>query len=190
MSSGMTREIQCVNGKLLDVDNLVPEVYTISDIAHSLSMLCRYTGHCVHFYSVAQHSVYVSMMVPEQYAMAGLLHDMGESIVGDMSGPIKKDMHDYKMLERNVLHQMCDKFKFVTYDELTHPAVIGADYRMLATEKRDIMKGDVKWPFIEANNILPYDDIKVEKMNDEQAYAFFMKRFFELALKMNLTVKV
>lgn len=187
MSNGMTREIQFVNGNLVNVDDVLPELYTISDVAHSLSMLCRYTGHCEHFYSVAQHSVYVSLKVPEHLAMAGLLHDMSESVIGDLSSPIKKDMHDYNALERNILIQMCKKFPFVTYDQLTHPSVIGVDYRMLATEKRDVMRGDTDWPFIEANQIKPFDDLTIDKMDNGQAYIFFMKRFFELSLKLGLT---
>lgn len=44
------------------LDPRVDEI-DIDDIAHSLSMQCRYAGHCLRFYSVAEHSVWCALMV-------------------------------------------------------------------------------------------------------------------------------
>ena len=46
----------------------------IRDIAHALSMQCRYAGHCTQFYSVAEHCVLLANAIPEQKLWA-LLHD-------------------------------------------------------------------------------------------------------------------
>ena len=48
------------SGQMIDIFNLKSEQIDIEDIAHSLSNLCRYGGHCLFHYSVAQHSVLCS----------------------------------------------------------------------------------------------------------------------------------
>ena len=44
----------------------------IEDIAHSLSMMCRYAGHCERFYSVAEHSILLARHVSYENKLAAL----------------------------------------------------------------------------------------------------------------------
>src|SRR4029077_5060854 len=69
--------------------NPQPEMVRVEDIAHSLAQLCRWTGHTKFHYSVAQHSVYASLICPEEYAFDCLMHDSSEAYLGDMNRPLK-----------------------------------------------------------------------------------------------------
>jgi 5'-deoxynucleotidase YfbR-like HD superfamily hydrolase len=77
-------------GKWFDVLNPRPEDVDIEDIAHALSLLCRFTGHTSEFYSVAQHCVLVSDAVVDPWKLHGLLHDASEAYLSDIARPIKK----------------------------------------------------------------------------------------------------
>lgn len=61
----------------------------LSDISHALPMLCRYTGQCRRFYSIAEHSLLVAQMVPDRLKIHALLHDAHEAYIGDISRPVK-----------------------------------------------------------------------------------------------------
>ena len=52
--------IQTYSGKKFYPLDPRPEDIDIRDIAHALSLNCRFNGHCRCFYSVAEHSVGVS----------------------------------------------------------------------------------------------------------------------------------
>ena len=68
--------IQTYTGIKFDALNPKPKMIDIVDIAHALSMTCRFNGHVKNFYSVAEHSYYVSQLAPKGYKLCGLLHDI------------------------------------------------------------------------------------------------------------------
>lgn len=117
-----------------------PEETYLADIAHALSLICRFGGHTRRFYSVAQHSVLVSRHVPEWLALAGLLHDAAEAYIGDMVRPLKREpeMAAYRAIEQPI--QQCIERTFGLAEDVTeHPAIKAVDRRMCATEARDLM---------------------------------------------------
>lgn len=81
--------------------------WKIEDIAHSLSQVVRFTGHSQWRYSVAEHSVLVSLLIEDRGGslleqMEGLLHDATESVLADIASPVKQGLQDYKQLEKRL----------------------------------------------------------------------------------------
>ena len=116
-----------------------PEEIDIEDIAHSLAHQCRFAGHCRFFYSVAQHSVLVSKVVPPEHAAWGLLHDAAEAYLVDLPRPIKRysEMGDlYREIEGRLMRVICERFGLSAKEPLS---VKFADDVLLMTEKRDVM---------------------------------------------------
>ncbi|AMR77623.1 YfbR-like 5'-deoxynucleotidase [Cupriavidus nantongensis] len=132
-----TPTILLSTGRYFDFTN--PGPLTAEEVAHALSKLCRFTGHCREFYSVAQHSVVVSRLVPKHLRKQALFHDAVESVVGDMVSPLKRLFPEYKALEKR-----CEAAILAGFDlpsELD-PAVKYADRVALRTEQRDLMNKD------------------------------------------------
>jgi len=82
------------SARAFDLLNPRAENVITTDLAHALSMVCRFNGHCGHHYSVAQHSLLVAYIIeqeggtPEQQ-LAGLLHDGTEAYISDLTRPLK-----------------------------------------------------------------------------------------------------
>src|SRR5271166_6390561 len=114
-------------------------VYDIGAIAHSLSMQCRFTGHCRKFYSVAEHSILVSRIMEDMGLgdpMEGLLHDAVESVLADVARPAKNLLKDYKALDKALDVAMRKQF---VLPELMTEGCHKADAIALMIEAREIM---------------------------------------------------
>lgn len=76
------------------INPLNPEPVTIEEIAHTLSFICRYGGHCPKHYSVAKHSILVSLLGDQtgDLPRLKLLHDAHETYFGDWPKPIKNSV--------------------------------------------------------------------------------------------------
>lgn len=90
---------QSFTGRRIVIDEPDPEVIDVIDIAHALSMTCRYGGHCKNFYSVAEHSELVTDIgkrdAPGSHTdpvgqLFLLLHDAAEAYLGDVITPVKR----------------------------------------------------------------------------------------------------
>lgn len=151
-----------------------PEHIQVEDIAHALSMLCRYNGHCLEFYSVAQHCVLMSHEVLPEHALWALLHDAAEAYLGDMPRPLKHqdEMAQFRLAETEIMLAVQDRFELG--DEPFE--IRDADNRMIATEKRDIMGDGVgKW----LDHGQAYE-VRIESWPPVVAERRFLDRFREL----------
>lgn len=170
--------IQTWSGKsFFPLDHRHAEI-DINDIIHALSNQSRFAGHCTKFYSVAQHSVHVSHMCPDDSALWGLLHDASEAYLCDIPSPLKRcpEFAFYRDAEKRLMNVICDVFG-LEHDE--PPVVKEADKRMLATEARDLtMTQGRGWDHPGA---VPYD-LHIVPWEPEYARAKFVSRFHELTL--------
>jgi uncharacterized protein len=102
-----------LSGRRLDLLDPSPNDIEIADIAHGLARVARWNGQTVgdHAFSVAEHALIVEAIVsdrsPErsdQDALAALLHDAPEYVIGDLISPFKTAIGlDYKAFELKIL---------------------------------------------------------------------------------------
>lgn len=173
----MQNAILLQSGEFYSYTNPEKNIITIEDIALSLSNICRFGGQVKEHYSVAQHSVYVSYAIEEQYAMDGLMHDAAEAFLGDIPTPFKNLLSDYKIFETQ--HE-ADIFARFGLDYPMVDAVKVADKAVFCAEVRDMKPKHTHWDGY--CNIIPFED-KIIPWSNKVAYRMFLDRFFELLSK-------
>jgi|GEM_PF-1364350 hypothetical protein len=130
--------IRTYTGKFVNVLDIDIDTICIEDIAHSLAYQCRFGGHCKPFYSVADHSVNCSYLLPE---LEVLFHDGGEGYAVDVPTPLKKVIPNYYPIEDGLMVKIAKKFNF-SYP--MSPEVKAVDQQMFEWEYKQLMIRDTK----------------------------------------------
>lgn len=127
---------QTFSGLAFDLVDPDPSMISIKDIAISLANQCRFNGHTKRFYSVAEHSLYVSRVLPRDLAFCGLMHDAAEAYVGDMTSPMKSILCSFEELEVRAWRAIARRFSL---PQGLPEEVRIADARMAITEGEFLM---------------------------------------------------
>lgn len=168
--------MQTFTGKAFDPLNPDPALIDIKDIAHALSMSCRYGGHVNRFYSVAEHSIHVSHAVSPENALWGLLHDASEAYIADIVRPAKKRMPEYREIERNLMWAICKRFDI---SQLQPDDVSDVDLRLVIDEKKALLNPEpMPWQAIEGLQPL---HVEIHAWEPRSAEIRFMSRFDALS---------
>jgi len=168
---------------------LEPEtsVITIDDIVAGLSKCCRFAGQCEGFYSVAQHSVLASYLVPEGHALEALFHDASEAYTGDISKPLKNLLGDaFVRIEKGIEKAIFQRFG-LPYP--MNPCIKVADRILLATEQRDLMAKlrDDEWASI--HGVKPMVQ-RIHPMEHREAATLWLNRYRELTQEISLEMSL
>ena len=138
--------LETYTGRIVDVT--APDTKTIDllDIAHGLSMQCRFNGHVRTFYSVAEHCVLVARALREwgydnRIQLLGLLHDAAETYVGDIIRGVKSMLPYMRVLEGKMQTAIMLALNVEPADEAEHRLVKDADNALLVIEATELMPG-------------------------------------------------
>lgn len=165
--------ISLISGGYFDFVDIDQSKFSIDDIANNLSKICRFTGSVKDFYSVAQHCVIVSHVVPPEHALEGLMHDASEAFMSDLNSPLKALMKTYKTLEKKVEKEIFSRHG-LTFP--MHPSIKLADMSVFLAENKQL-RGIENCGWYEG--IKPYPK-KIVPWTPARAKREFMKRYEEL----------
>lgn len=151
------------------------EDINITDIAHALSLTCRYGGHCKFHYSVAQHSVLCASVAEPADRFAALMHDASEAYLSDIIRPFKHKLPEYQEAEARMMKIIAEKYGF---EYPMSSRIKEIDNRMLLTEKLQLMKTSDLWSV--EKNFHPYKNVVIEPMHPLEAEKIFIETFLDI----------
>ena len=112
-----------------------PGSIRVEDIAGALSKTCRFNGHCLRFYSVAEHCLHIAERAPDHLKLTALLHDASEAYLGDVIRPLKPRLTNYAEIEDRLMTIIAKKFRFPWPSE----EIKKLDTAILGDERQQIM---------------------------------------------------
>lgn len=164
-------------GKRFPLFNPTADDICIEDIAHALSLLCRFTGHCKRFYSVGQHSWHASHLVSKEHALEALLHDAAEAYVNDLSRPLKHDsrLDGYSQVEGTIDYIIRTKYglPIIAAAPYMTQEVKDVDNKLVYTEGKQLTCAD--WTHGHATFDMELPDIPAPAIE-----FMFLRRFKDL----------
>ncbi len=171
--SGRTAMLMA-SGFTLDLEKPCADGMPISDVARSLAYQPRWAGATREFYSVAEHSIMVSRLVPPAFAFDGLCHDFDETISGDIASCVKVLIGRDHLKARlgPITRALAQRFGF----RIDGTEVKRADLVCMATELRDLLPP----AWMDFGHLpAPHPD-KIVPVGPERAYSLFLDRYEEL----------
>lgn len=163
------------SGRTFDLCHPECSSFSLMDIAHGLAHTCRFVGQTTTFYSVAQHSVIVSRIVPEMFALQALFHDGAEAFIGDVTTPLKSLLPDYRAIERRIERAV---FGRLGLPMEVAPVIKRADRIAMNTERRDLMPAHADaWSSLDGVEMLQE---RITPVGPLDARGLFLSRLMEL----------
>jgi hypothetical protein len=154
----------------------------LADICHHLGQICRFTGATNQFYSVAQHSAMVGVIVQKflddenvdresveywDQILAALLHDAAEAYVNDLSSPLKSAIRGkYGWVESAIARKIFERYDIDW--AYMNKTVKDADNQAILIERKYLMPHHIDWPAAPAQDLMfgKPDCIGPEKAGD------------------------
>ena len=171
--------IELYSGLPFWYDKLDENTYDINDIAHALSMQCRYNGHCNYFYSVAEHCIlmfdyaqYTLNITDNNILRTILMHDASEAYLSDIPRPLKQLLPDYIKVEKELENVLAKEFKLI----YPFPEIVKElDNSMLKVERNHVkVWTDNIW----SSDHLPLLPIKLKGWTPKKSEKEYLQRYY------------
>lgn len=156
------------------------EEFDIKDVAHKLAFICRYGGATKVYYSVAEHCVILSHLIPgdKRTKRTALIHDVAEFALQDIMRPLKQKCRPwYDELERKIEIQASIAFHV---DLPVSDEILEYDLRICMNEKSHLLNTPLDYMNELEKSHGPLDNVVIKGWNPYEARDRFLERWAEL----------
>jgi len=189
------------------------DVINLNDIAHALSLCCRFGGHISEHYSVAEHSIrcmeYVEHAILSdskfldqfnirwsdkthiKLMLYALMHDASEAYLTDIPKPLKILLPKYQETEKIWEDMIAEKFELPKLTDVEHRFIKSVDYLMFRCECASLWKvnqDEFLYDFPETKGYwetyLDYISEIVPEKDVSKIETYFQKCYYDLKYKL------